>query len=181
MTHRRALHPLLIATLCLAACNSARAPEGSLPTVGQAAPSFRLTSNEGTPTSLEEMKGKWVVLYFYPKNFTGGCTLEAQNFQRDIAEYEKRDAVILGVSIDDVASHKEFCAKEGLSFRLLADTDGAVSARYGSLNPASSGRRASRNTFVIDPEGKVAAVFTAVSPATHSADVIAALETLRSK
>jgi peroxiredoxin Q/BCP len=90
---------------------------------GSPAPQFTLKSQEGTPVSLQDFRGKWVVLYFYPKDFTSGCTLEAHNFQRDLAEYEKRNAVIVGVSVDDPNSHKQFCVKEGLSFKLLADTD----------------------------------------------------------
>lgn len=155
------------------------APEGSIPVVGQSAPPFRLLSNEGTETGLEEMLGKWVVLYFYPKDFTGGCTAEARNFQRDIERFESLGAVILGVSVDSVESHKEFCTQEGLTFRLLADTDGVVSTRYGSLNIRSGNRSSARNTFVIDPLGRIARVFTGVNPAAHSADVLAALEELQ--
>src|SRR5688500_9834274 len=164
-----------------AAANSqtANAVANAIPIVGQPAPGFTLISNENKPTSLDELRGKWLVLYFYPQDFTGGCTLEAQNFQRDITRYENLDAVILGVSVDSVSSHREFCTKEGLSFRLLSDTDGAVSARYGSLNERGKRRQSARNTFVIDPAGKIAAVFTAVSPATHSANVLATLEELR--
>src|SRR5579862_2513158 len=92
------------------------------PAVGTQAPDFTLNSQEGKPVSLRDFKGQWVVLYFYPKDFTSGCTVEAHNFQRDLAEYQKRNAVILGVSVQDEASHKQFCAKEGLNFRLLADT-----------------------------------------------------------
>src|SRR5262249_53009984 len=102
------------------------------PAVGAPAPSFTLTSNEGQPTSLQEYRGKWVVLYFYPKDFTSGCTLEAHNFQQDLAQYEHLNAVILGVSVDTAESHKDFCTKEGLSFKLLSDPEAKVSAQYGS-------------------------------------------------
>ncbi|MBC8145823.1 MAG: peroxiredoxin [bacterium] len=155
------------------------ATTSTIPAVGEPAPIFVLPTNENKLLSLERLGGKWVVLYFYPKNFTGGCTLEAQNFQRDIARYEALGAVILGVSVDSVASHKEFCAKEGLSFRLLSDADGAVSGQYGSLNVRGGNKTSARNTFVINPNGKIAAVFTAVSPANHSENVIAKLEELR--
>src|ERR1044071_3054400 len=88
------------------------------PSVGSDAPDFSLKTNEGKETSLKDFRGKWVVLYFYPKDFTGGCTLEAHNFQRDLAKYEAKNAAIVGVSVDTAESHKEFCAKEGLAFRL---------------------------------------------------------------
>src|SRR5881409_4083111 len=101
------------------------------PEVGKPAPDFSLTTGEGSQVSLKDYRGKWIVLYFYPKDFTSGCTLEAHNFQRDLARYEEMGAVILGVSVDSADSHKSFCAKEGLSFRLLSDPGAKVSAEYG--------------------------------------------------
>src|SRR3979411_291234 len=103
------------------------------PLVGQQAPDFSLPSVEGGLVSLKDYKGKWVVLYFYPKDFTSGCTLEAHNFQRDLAKYQERNAVIVGVSLDSADSHKQFCAKEGLNFRLLSDADASVSNTYNSV------------------------------------------------
>src|SRR6516162_8797390 len=97
------------------------------PAVGSAAPDFTLNSQEGKPVSLHDFKGKWVVLYFYPKDMTTGCTIEAHNFQRDQAKFDSANAVIVGVSVDTPDSHKEFCAKESLTFKLLADTDKKVS------------------------------------------------------
>src|SRR5450432_3015660 len=105
----------------------------TLPAVGSVAPEFTLPSQEGTPVSLKDYHGKWVVLYFYPKDFTSGCTIEAHNFQRDQAQYQQKNAVVLGVSVDSADSHKQFCAKEGLNFKLLADTDHKVSSEYDSL------------------------------------------------
>src|SRR2546430_17211116 len=102
------------------------------PAAGSAAPDFSLSTSDGSQVSLKDFKGKWVVLYFYPKDMTSGCTIEAHNFQRDLAQYDKTGAVILGVSVDSADSHKEFCSKEGLTFKLLADPGGKVSTEYGS-------------------------------------------------
>jgi thioredoxin-dependent peroxiredoxin len=149
------------------------------PAAGSAAPAFTLTNNEGKTTSLADYRGKWVVLYFYPKDFTSGCTLEAHNFQRDLAKYQKVNAVILGVSVDSAGSHKDFCAKEGLSFQLLSDPDAKVSTEYGSVMTYEGKTLSARNTFLIDPQGKVARVFLGVKPAGHSDEVLAALATLQ--
>ena len=147
-----------------------------VPQVGQAAPTFTLPSQEGANVSLKDFKGKWVVLYFYPKDMTQGCTIEAHNFQQDLPKYEQKHAAIVGVSVDSTDSHKEFCTKESLTFKLLSDTDKKVVDQYGSLNPRGM---ASRNTFLIDPTGKVAKVWTGVSPAKHSEEVLAALSELK--
>ena len=119
------------------------------------------------------------MLYFYPKDFTSGCTLEAHNFQRDLAKYKALGAVILGVSVDTAESHKSFCAKEGLNFKLLADTDASVSEKYGSVMDYQGMKLSARNTFIIDPQGKIAKVFIKVSPAGHSDEVLAALADLK--
>jgi peroxiredoxin Q/BCP len=144
------------------------------PKVGDPAPPVKLPSNEGS-VSLSDYKGKWVVLYFYPKDFTSGCTLEAHNFQRDLTKFEQANAVILGVSVDSADSHKSFCAKEGLNFKLLADTDGKVSQSYGSIKDYDGKKMSARNTFIINPEGKIAKVYTGVKPAEHSEEVMKAL------
>jgi len=150
-----------------------------VPAAGTAAPTFKLATNEGKQASLSDFKGKWVVLYFYPKDFTSGCTLEAHNFQRDLAKYKAMHAVILGVSVDTAESHKSFCAKEGLNFKLLSDTDASVSEKYGSVMEYNGMKLSARNTFIIDPDGKIAKVFVKVSPAGHSDEVLAALATLQ--
>ena len=147
----------------------------SVPAVGSVAPEFTLPSQEGTPVSLKDYRGKWVVLYFYPKDFTSGCTIEAHNFQRDQPQYQQKGAVVLGVSVDSADSHKKFCTKEGLNFRLLADSDHKVSSAYGSLTNLGLVKFASRHTFIINPEGKIAKSYTDVNPNQHSAVVLAAL------
>jgi thioredoxin-dependent peroxiredoxin len=151
----------------------------STPSVGSMAPEFTLPSQEGTPVSLKDYRGKWVVLYFYPKDFTSGCTIEAHNFQRDLAQYQQKGVVILGVSVDSADSHKQFCTKEGLNFKLLADTDHKVSSAYGSLTSFGEMKVAARHTFIINPEGKIVKVFTEVNPNKHSEEVLAALTELQ--
>jgi peroxiredoxin Q/BCP len=153
----------------------------SVPVVGQQAPGFTLPSQDGNNISLNQFKGKWVVLYFYPKDNTTGCTIEAHNFQRDLTKYESYDAVIVGVSVDSADSHKGFCAKQGLTFKLLADTDKKVTDDYGSLRSMMGMKLAARNTFLIDPAGKIAKVWTGVSPQEHSEQVLAALQELKKK
>jgi peroxiredoxin Q/BCP len=150
-----------------------------MPAVGSAAPDFTLDSQEGKPISLSQYRGKWVVLYFYPKDMTSGCTIEAHNFQRDQAQYEAKNAVVLGVSVQDVKSHQEFCAKDGLTFKLLADPDKKVTAEYGSLKDYGIAKMAARNTFLIDPQGKIVKVYTGVDPNKHSEEVLAELTTLQ--
>jgi len=149
---------------------------GSPPQVGAAAPEFTLPSQDGQQVSLKDYSGKWVVLYFYPKDFTSGCTIEAHNFQRDQEQYAKKNAVVLGVSVDNVDSHKKFCAKEALNFKLLADSDHKVSDEYGSLMNLGITQIAKRNTFIIDPAGKIARVYTGVDPNKHSQEVLVALD-----
>ena len=150
----------------------------AIPTAGSAAPDFRLASQEGS-VSLKDYRGSWVVLYFYPKDQTPGCTREAHNFQVDQSKYAERHAVVLGVSVDSVDSHKKFCAKEGLNFKLLADNDGKASQEYGSLTNLGVVKFAARHTFLIDPAGKVAKTYTTVDPVRHSEEVLAALDQLQ--
>jgi peroxiredoxin Q/BCP len=145
------------------------------PAAGDKAPAFSLASQDGSAVSLSQYHGKWVVLYFYPKDFTSGCTLEAHNFQRDLDKYEKAGAVILGVSLDSVDSHKGFCAKEGLNFKLLSDAEHAVTKAYGSLTSFLGKDYAARNTFLVDPTGVIRKVYLKVNPATHSEEVLADL------
>ena len=165
--------------LCSIALTSVLVFAGSTPSVGSAAPEFTLNSQDGTPVSLKDYRGKWVVLYFYPKDFTSGCTIEAHNFQRDLAQYQQKNAVILGVSVDTADSHKQFCTKEGLNFKLLADTDHKVSTTYDSMMSYQGMQIAARHTFIINPEGKIVKAYTEVKPNEHSAEVLAALTDLQ--
>jgi peroxiredoxin Q/BCP len=166
MSHR------ILTAFAILALPFAAAIAAEVPQAGQVAPDFSLPSQEGKNVSLKDYKGKWVVLYFYPKDMTQGCTIEAHNFQRDLALYDKQNAVIVGVSVDNTESHKEFCTKESLTFKLLSDTEKKMVDQYGSLNARGM---ASRNTFLVDPAGKIAKVWTGVSPAKHSEEVLAAL------
>lgn len=149
-----------------------------MPPLGSIAPDFSLNSQDGTQVSLKTYRGRWVALYFYPKDFTTGCTIEARNFQRDQAEFARRNVVVLGVSVDSADSHKRFCEKEGLNFKLLADTSHEVSKQYGSLINFGIAQISARNTFLIDPEGKLVRVFASVNPARHSRDVLVAIDEL---
>jgi peroxiredoxin Q/BCP len=161
--------------------NKVMASNAPMPAVGQAAPDFTLPSQDGEQVALSSFHGKWVVLYFYPKDMTTGCTIEAHNFQRDLAQYEAKGAVILGVSLDSADSHKQFCTKESLHFRLLADTEHKVTETYGTLGNYMGIKIANRNTFLISPDGKVARVWTGVNPGKHSEEVLAAITELAGK
>src|SRR5215469_5297585 len=131
--------------------------------VGSVAPNFTLPSQEDKPVSLSDYKGKWVVLYFYPKDQTQGCTIEAHNFQRDQDKYNALNAVVLGVSLDSVDSHKAWCAKDTFSFKLLADPDHKVVDLYGvPMMTHGDMKYAARDTFLISPQGKIVKVWEKV-------------------
>ncbi|NER47821.1 MAG: peroxiredoxin [Symploca sp. SIO1B1] len=181
MISRRTFFSILFAS-CLAFVSwlnfapDANALGGKQPPINEPAPEFTLPTNTGDgEISLGDYRGKWVVLYFYPQDFTSGCTLEAQRFQQDLPQYQDRNAQILGVSVDDVDSHAEFCDSEGLKFPLLADTDGAVSKAYGSWMRFFS----LRHTYIIDPDGILRQTFLGVQPAIHSMEVLATLDKLQ--
>jgi peroxiredoxin Q/BCP len=172
-----ALAVALVAALAAGvAARAIFAQDAAVPQVGQQAPNFTLPSQDGTPVSLDQYRGKWVVLYFYPKDMTPGCTIEAHNFQQDLPKFERKNAVILGVSVDSPNSHKQFCTKDGLTFKLLSDQDKKVVAEYGSMANYMGMKMAKRNTFLIDPHGKIVKVWTGVNPSGHSGEVLAALE-----
>ena len=156
--------------------SAAIAMGGEQPPLNQPAPAFTLPTNSGDgEVSLSDYRGQWVVAYFYPKDSTPGCTLEARRFQQDLPKYEAKNVQILGISVDDVDSHAEFCDSEGLKFPLLADVDGKVSKAYGSW----LGYSALRHTYIIDPEGTMRERFLGVRPAIHSAEVLNKLDELQ--
>lgn len=175
------LRRVLLALSCVAAL--AIAPlalsAADAPAVGTVAPNFTLTSQTGARLSLSSFRGKWLVLYFYPKDFTSGCTIEAHNFQRDIAQYRAKGVVIVGVSVDTPESHKAFCAKEGLDFKLLSDPTHKVCDMYGSLMHYGTMTLAARHTFIVNPHGVIVKEYLKVDPNTHSPEVLAALTELQ--
>ena len=188
---RRALLKALAALVPLSAgalgsmsfARRAEAIGGTLPLLNQSAPNFSLAGiapagkGEVVETRLElaDFGGSWLVLYFYPRDFTGGCTLEARGFQRVLAAFKAAGAAVIGVSADDADSHAEFCSSEGLAFPLLSDPAGTVSRAYGSwIAPFSQ-----RHTFLIDPAGVLRANWLAVRPSGHSAEVLATLQGLQ--
>ena len=146
-----------------------------IPTEGSVAPDFSLSSQEGKQVNLKDFRGQWVVLYFYPKDMTPGCTIEAHNFQADQDKFTSKKTAIVGVSVDSVDSHVQFCTKENLTFKLLADPTHKVVDQYGSFG----GVVAARNRFLIDPKGVIRKVYTAVKPNGHSAELLAALDGLQ--
>jgi len=159
----------------VAACGftlKARAADPLQP--GATAPGFSLPSQEDAEVTLSQFKGKWVVLYFYPKDMTTGCTIEAHNFQRDLPKYDALNAIVLGVSLDTVESHKTFCTRDSLTFKLLADPGHKVIDAYGvPITARGDNKFAARDTFLISPAGLIVKFWSGVNPNTHSDDVLA--------
>lgn len=155
------------------------APAPAALTPGAKAPAFRLPSDAGVPVALKDFSGRPVVLYFYPKDDTSGCTTEACEFRDSWRAVQAAGAVVLGVSPDGVASHQKFKKKYELPFTLLADEDHAVAEAYGAWGEKSMyGRKyfgVLRKTYIIDARGKIARVFEKVKPRGHAAEVLAAL------
>jgi peroxiredoxin Q/BCP len=171
----------LVAVTVLTCVGTARmaiaAGAGAMLEPGASAPNFTLPSQEDKQVSLNQYKGKYVVLYFYPKDQTQGCTIEAHNFQRDQAMYDKEGAAILGVSLDTADSHKAFCTKENLTFKLLADPEHKVVDEYGvPVMEHGDAKFAKRVTFLISPSGKVLKVWPDVKVNNHSEEVLAAIK-----
>lgn len=163
-----------VAAVCSIGFKASAAPRADTVQAGATAPDFTLPSQEDKPVSLSDYKGKWVVLYFYPKDQTTGCTIEAHNFQRDLPKYTALNAVVLGISLDTVEGHKTWCSKDTFGFKLLADPDHKVVDSYGvPLKTFGTAKYANRETFLISPEGKVVKVWEKVDPNVHSTDVLA--------
>jgi peroxiredoxin Q/BCP len=170
----------LACLLVMAPRTATAAAAADMPSVGAPAPSFSLPSQEDKLVSLADYKGKWVVLYFYPKDQTTGCTIEAHNFQRDLPKYDKLNAVVLGVSLDTVESHKTWCTKDSLTFKLLADPDHKAIDAYGVPIRSFNGMSfAQRDTFLISPEGKVVKEWQVKDIQGHSDEVLAAIEAMK--
>ena len=169
----------LLMNLSAATVSAADAPAAATttPAVGSMAPAIRLQDQTGKWVSLEEQRGKWVVLYFYPKDQTPGCTTEACEFRDDVFAFRKAGAVVLGVSVDDVDSHKAFSEKHGLPFSLLADSTKDVATRYGVLSSFGPMVIARRDTFLIDPQGRIVRHYEKVKPEGHSKELLAEIET----
>ncbi|MBC7946075.1 MAG: peroxiredoxin [Burkholderiales bacterium] len=173
------LYAALIGIVLLAWRGLAQA--GETPAVGQPAPAFMLPDQHGKTRRLEEFGGKWLVLYFYPKDDTPGCTEQACKFRDDLQELTAMGAEVVGVSVDTSASHAEFAKKYSLPFPLLADASGEVAERYGSVMNLYVTKLAKRNTFLIDPQGRIARVYLKADTSRNSTEVIADLKQLAAK
>jgi thioredoxin-dependent peroxiredoxin len=152
-----------------------------LPAQGQPAPAFDLPDQTGKSHTLKQYAGRWVVLYFYPKDDTPGCTQEACAFRDDLGKLTALGAQVIGVSVDDTASHAEFAAKYHLPFPLLADKNGAVATRYGALRNFGVVKFAKRYTFLIDPQGRIAQTYLKVDTSRHSDEIIRDLTKLTAR
>ena len=151
----------------------------AVPQIGDVAPAFRLQDQNGHWHAPADFHGHWLVLYFYPKDFTSGCTAEVCTFRDDIAKLRKAGADVVGVSLDDVKSHADFAAKYHVPFPLLADSDRKVATDYGVLTEHLGMHYARRTTFQIDPQGRIAKVYVDVDPEKNSAQVMSDLATLK--
>jgi peroxiredoxin Q/BCP len=172
---------LLLALLLAIPFGATFADEPAGPEDGQPAPEFRLQDQNGKWHTLHDYHGKWVVLYFYPKDDTPGCTTEVCTFRDDVAKLHRQNAEVLGVSLDDVASHEKFAAKYHVPFPLLSDSTQATAKAYGVLTTHLTFTYARRETFLIDPQGKVARHYKDVDPKANSGQVLADLATLKKK
>jgi peroxiredoxin Q/BCP len=167
-----------IILLLLTAVLSAPLYAGEPPVVGSDAPSFNLRDQNGDWHALKDYKGEWLAVYFYPKDDTPGCTREACNFRDNIYAFKAIGAAVVGVSVDDVESHKEFSDKYKLPFTILADDEGNTARDYGVLKDYKLLKLASRQSFLINPEGKIAKHYDDVDPDTHTDEVLADIKTL---
>ena len=170
---------VLLIGLVLGLTHVAPAASADIQFEGSPAPEFELPDQDGQLHALEDYRDQWVVLYFYPKDETPGCTTEACEFRDNIFAFRKLNAQILGVSLDDVESHKAFAENHGLPFPLLADTDGMAADSYGVKTRMFGMKVAKRQTFIIDPDGVVAKHYRTVQPETHSEQVLEDLAVLQ--
>ena len=171
---------LVLAIICFVAYQ-AMSVAGDIPKVGSAAPDFNLPDAQANTHSLADYAGSWLVLYFYPKDDTPGCTKEACSFRDDLFRLEKLGAKVVGVSVDDTESHAQFARKYSLPFPLLSDKDGKVADQYGALMNLGVIKKAKRYTFLIDPQGKIAKVYLSVDTSRHSQEIIDDLKQLTGK
>jgi len=148
-------------------------------TIGEDAPEFSLKDTKGSNHLLSDYKGKYVVLYFYPKNDTPGCTKEACNFRDDLSKLEQLNAKVIGISVDSETSHQKFAEKYHLPFTLLADTDGSVAKAYHALSNLIFTKIAKRYTFLIDPSSKVIKIYNSVDVSNHSQQIIDDLKSIQ--
>ena len=151
---------------------------GDQPQVGDPAPDFRLQDQNGDWRQLQDYRGKWLALYFYPRDDTPGCTTEACNFRDNIYLFRRIGAEVVGISVDDVKSHQEFAEKYQLPFTLLADSSGETVSAYGVMRNLLVVKMARRQSFLIDPEGRIAKHYAEVNPDTHSNQVLADIKRL---
>jgi peroxiredoxin Q/BCP len=172
---RRALCQLLAGAAVL----GAGGVQAAALATGQAAPDFELPDQQGKTRKLADWRGKWLVLYFYPKNDTPGCTTEACNFRDDWLLLQDLGADVVGVSVDTSASHAAFAQKYKLPFPLLADAKGEIAARYGALSDWKLFKFAKRQTFIVDPQGRIARIYRSVDSERHSVEIVADLRQLR--
>jgi peroxiredoxin Q/BCP len=169
---------LILAIVALVFLISKQSEAANTPKPGDTAPDFRLVDQNGTIKSLSDFSGQWVVLYFYPKDDTPGCTKEACSFRDDLTTLEKLGAKVVGVSVDDSDSHSKFASKYHLPFPLLADSDGKVADSYGALTNLLLIKIAKRYTFLIDPKGKISKVYLSVDTSRHSQEIVDDLKKL---
>lgn len=175
----RRIKPLLLAFLfAVLQAPMPAAADGPLQ-AGAPAPDFALKDGEGRLRQLADWRGRWLVLYFYPRDDTPGCTLEAQGFRDSQKRLSELDAQVVGVSLDDAASHQAFAASQRLPFPLLVDEGGKVARAYGALTNLTLVKFAKRHTFLIDPEGRIAKAYRDVEPATHAAEILADLQVIK--
>ncbi|MCX7055961.1 MAG: peroxiredoxin [Proteobacteria bacterium] len=182
MLSRRRLAALLLAVCTATALPAQAEAPAAGPAEGAAAPAFKLQDQAGRWHTLQEYRGQWLVVYFYPKDQTSGCTTQACSLRDNIFAFRKAGATIVGISVDDVASHKEFAEKHSLPFTLLADPTKQTARDYGVLvKMLGIYELAQRDTFLIDPQGKIAKHWAKVDPEGHSAMVLKELQSRQAK